>query len=348
MQHDLVLIALAPPKSTYESREHPSRPEAGMSVAVQLIGLDWGTTSLRAYLYGVDGKVVATRQHAWGIRHLPEGGFPAALRAITAGWPLCTIVAAGMVGSRQGWHEVPYINVPADVAAIAKGMFHIDACTDRNMWIAPGLRQDPPANVMRGEETQIIGALAQQSEHRANARFVLPGTHSKWATVSDGRITAFDTIMTGEIYALLMKHSILGAGVSVEKEQPVPNDAFLCGLRSAKESAAAGAFSRLFSSRALLLANQLHQDDVPEFLSGLLIGEEFRIALVRDGGDNRVPLCLIGEASLCDRYAVAATYFGYAPPIVVGDAAAQGLWQLASVSGLLTQSASYAFSGVDA
>lgn len=318
-----------------------------MSASVQIIGLDWGTSSLRAYLYATDGKVAATRQQPWGIRHLPEGGFSAALRAITAGWPPCTIVAAGMVGSRQGWLEVPYVKVPADAAAIAKGMLRIDAHAHSDMWIAPGLLQDSPANVMRGEETQIIGALAQQPKHQSNVRFVLPGTHSKWATVSDGRITAFDTVMTGEIYALLMKHSILGAGVSVEEQQSVPNDAFLRGLHSAKESAAAGAFSRLFSTRALLLANQLAPNDVSEFLSGLLIGEEFRIALVRDGGNSGVPLCLIGDASLCDRYVVAATHFGYAPPVVIGDAAAQGLWQLAATAGLLVQSTTYDFSGTD-
>ena len=107
-----------------------------MSASVQIIGLDWGTSSLRAYLYATDGKVAATRQQPWGIRHLPEGGFSAALRAITAGWPPCTIVAAGMAGSRQGWLEVPYVKVPADAAAIAKGMLRIDAHAHSDMWIA--------------------------------------------------------------------------------------------------------------------------------------------------------------------------------------------------------------------
>jgi 2-dehydro-3-deoxygalactonokinase len=135
--------------------------------------------------------------------------------------------------------------------------------------------------------------------------------------------------------------------VSVEERQSVPNEAFLRGLHSAKESAAEGAFSRLFSSRALMLNNQLAADDVPEFLSGLLIGEEFRIALVRDDGDNSVPLCLIGDLSLCNRYAVAATYFGYAPPAIIGDAAAQGLWQLATAAGLLAQATTYDYFGID-
>lgn len=319
-----------------------------MNADVSLIGLDWGTTSLRAYLYDTDGSVVATRQHAWGIRQLPEGGFATALRAITDGWPPCTIVASGMVGSRQGWREVPYVNVPAGAASIARGMLRVDACTSHALWIAPGLCQDTPANVMRGEETQIIGALVQQPKHHAHARFVLPGTHSKWAIVTNDQIVAFDTVMTGEMYALLMKHSILGAGVSPEYTPSLPNDAFTQGLRAAKESEASGAFSRLFSARALMLSGKLAPNDLPDFLSGLLIGEEFRIALVRDDNDDTTPLYLIGEPSLCERYTVAATYFGYAPPHVIGDAAAQGLWQLALSAGLLAHATPYAFSGVDA
>lgn len=319
-----------------------------MNMDVRLIGLDWGTTSLRAYLYDADGKVVASRQRPWGIRQLPDGGFASALHAIASGWPPCTTIAAGMVGSRQGWLEVPYIEVPADAASIAQGRQRVDASNTRELWIVPGLRQNTPANVMRGEETQIIGALALQPEHRAGARFVLPGTHSKWATVTDGRIVTFDTVMTGEIYALLMKHSMLGAGVASEHAPSFHNDAFMAGLRSAKESAAAGAFSRLFSARALMLNGELDPGELPDFLSGLLIGEEFRIALLRDGGDSSAPLCLIGEPSLCDRYVVAATTFGYAPPHVIGDAAAQGLWHLALTAGLIAQAKPYPFSGADA
>lgn len=318
-----------------------------MTNPVQLIGLDWGTSSLRAYLYDADGRIVASRQQAWGIRQLPDGGFAAALHAITEGWPACTTIAAGMVGSRQGWQEVPYVEVPADMPSIARGMQRVEACTSHALWIAPGLRREAPADVMRGEETQIVGALTQQPAYLANARFVLPGTHSKWATVSDGRIVAFDTVMTGEIYALLMKHSILGAGVSHESAPSFPSEAFVRGLDAAKDSGASGAFSRLFSARALMLAGQLAADALPEFLSGLLIGEEFRIALLRDGG-NTAPLCLIGEPSLCQRYAVAATHFGYAAPTVINDAAAQGLWQLASVAGLLAQATLHSYSGVDA
>jgi 2-dehydro-3-deoxygalactonokinase len=210
----------------------------------------------------------------------------------------------------------------------------------------PGLRQQAPANVMRGEETQIVGALMRQPQRRA--RFVLPGTHSKWADVQDGRIAAFDTAMTGEVYALLIKHSILGAGVADDRNRPFPNESFERGLRAAKNSGAEGVFNLLFSTRALMLNGELDVDDVPDFLSGLLIGEEFRVALLRDGGDASVPLSFIGDASLCLRYATAAAFFGYASPAIVHDAAASGLWHLASTAGLLAQAPTLAYSGVDA
>lgn len=319
-----------------------------MSAQVQLIGLDWGTSSLRAYLYDTDGKVVASRQRAWGIRQLPEGGYAAALQAITADWPRCTVVASGMVGSRQGWLEVPYVDVPADALAIAQGAQRVDACDTHALWIFPGLRQLTPANVMRGEETQIVGALALQPARGAHSRFVLPGTHSKWASVSDGRIAAFDTVMTGEIYALLLQHSILGAGVPTERAHAFPNPAFERGLHDARASGDAGVFGRLFSVRALMLNGALALDDVPEFLSGLLIGEEFRLASLHDRGDSVIPLCLIGDAALCQRYATAAHHFGYAAPTIIEDAAAVGLWQLANAAGLLARAPSFGFTGAPA
>jgi 2-dehydro-3-deoxygalactonokinase len=317
-----------------------------MTVQAQLIGLDWGTSSLRAYLFDAGGNIIDSRQHAWGIRQLPDGGYAEALRAITSGWPPCTVIASGMVGSRQGWCEVPYVDAPADMAAIALGMLRVEACTSHTLWIAPGLRRTRPADVMRGEETQIIGALTLHPAYQNNARFVLPGTHSKWATVNNGCIVGFDTVMTGELYALLMKHSMLGVGAMLESTRPFSHVAFVRGLHAVKESGAAGLSSCLFSTRALMLAGQLAVDELPDFLSGLLIGEEFRIALLRDG--STAPLCLIGEASLCQRYLSAAAIFGYALPTVIADAAAQGLWQLASVAGLLEQAVLHSYSGADA
>jgi 2-dehydro-3-deoxygalactonokinase len=315
-----------------------------MNAGVRLIGLDWGTSSLRAYLYDAAGKVVATRQQGWGIRQLPEGGFAAALEAITADWPACTAIAAGMVGSRQGWREVPYVALPADAASIAGGMRRVEDCRSHELWIAPGLARRQPADVMRGEETQIIGALAGRPLDGAPLHFVLPGTHSKWATVRHGRITAFDTLMTGEMYALLVKHSILGAGLPPESARPFVSEAFVRGVVCARDSGGEGIFGRLFSTRALMLAGELAPAHVSDFLSGLLIGEELRIARLRNEAPL-APLCLIGEAALCERYTLAAAQFGFAAPTIVNDAAAHGLWVLAGAGGLLARAKHHSFSG---
>jgi 2-dehydro-3-deoxygalactonokinase len=319
-----------------------------MSGDVQLIGVDWGTSNLRAYLYDAQGRVVDTREQSWGIRHLPDGGYPAALRAITSGWPPCATLAAGMVGSRQGWIEVPYSEVPADIADIAKGLCRVDAYARQAVWIVPGLRQRKPADVMRGEETQIIGALALHGAAKDGMRFVLPGTHSKWATAKDRRVTTFQTFMTGEMYALMVKDSILGAGVPEHRHAPFPNDAFVRGVQTAKASGSRGAWSTLFSTRALMLAGELQSEDVPEFLSGLLIGEEFRVARLSESATANTSLCLIGDASLCSRYALAAEHFDYPAPPIVEDATSRGLWELARQSGLLAQATPYAFTGTHA
>jgi 2-dehydro-3-deoxygalactonokinase len=319
-----------------------------MTGDVQLIGLDWGTSNLRAYLYDTQGRIVDTRHQQWGVRQLPDGGFPAAMRAITSGWPPCVTIAAGMVGSRQGWVEVPYVDVPVEITTIAQGLHRVDTHTRQAIWIVPGLRQREPANVMRGEETQIIGVLALQTTRGSHAHLVLPGTHSKWVTTENHRVTAFQTFMTGEMYSLMLKHSILGAGIPEEQDQPFPNTVFMRGVQRAKESDSKGAWSQLFSTRAMMLNGELASDDVAEFLSGLLIGEEFRVARSSGVYDTNVQLCIIGDASLCHRYATAAEHFGYASPSIVSDATSYGLWELARQSGLLAQASVHPFSGVKA
>jgi 2-dehydro-3-deoxygalactonokinase len=289
-----------------------------------LVGLDWGTSSLRAMLFAGDGRVLEIRREAWGIRHLPEGGFPAALAAITAGWPALPQLAAGMVGSRNGWHEVPYLDLPAGAPALA-------AALDRGEgrpWLVPGLRDGHGPDVMRGEETQLIGLLASHPA-LVDATIVLPGTHSKWATIRARAIVAFRTLMTGELFALLRQHSILGAGI--DADPGTAPDAFLDGVRAARDSGAEGAMSRLFGTRARMLDGSLAADAVPDYLSGLLIGEEFRsMAPARDE-----PLWLVGDEALCARYRLAAHVFDQALAPAVADAAPAGLWLVAVAAGLV-------------
>lgn len=294
-----------------------------MSAGV-LIGLDWGTSSLRAMLFAADGQVLETRRQPWGIRNLPEGGFPAALAAITAGWPSLPCVAAGMVGSRNGWHEVPYLELPAGAPALAAAL---DRGDGRPM-LVPGLRDARGPDVMRGEETQLIGLLAAHPE-LVDATIVLPGTHSKWATIRGRAIVAFRTLMTGELFALLRQHSILGAGI--EAEAGGAPEAFLEGVQATRDSGAEGAMSRLFGTRARMLDGSLAADAVPDYLSGLLIGEEFRsMAHAR-----HEPLWLVGDEALCARYRLAANVFDQALAPAVVDAAPAGLWLIAAAAGLV-------------
>lgn len=299
----------------------------------ELIGLDWGSSSLRAYLLDEQGGILETRTRGWGIRRLPPGGFDAALDDVLAGWPALPLLASGMVGSRDGWREVPYVDLPAGLDAVARALSHVDSAGGRRVHLIPGLRHIATADVMRGEETEIFGALALQPVLAARSALLLPGTHSKWVSVRNGRVLDFTTSMTGELYAAVRHHTILGAGLGAD-DPPVDHEAFLRGVVAARDSGAAGALSRLFSARALVLAGRLAQLAVPDYLSGLLIGEELRAALAAGRIDRATPLQLIGNAPLCHRYAAAASCFELGMALPPPGAAALGLWQIARSAGL--------------
>lgn len=297
-----------------------------------LIALDWGTSSLRAFRFNGAGQLQEIRARPWGIRHLPEGGYDAALAGITAGWPVLPRLACGMVGSRNGWHQMPYLDLPASVAQLGDALGTVRAADGLDVHLVPGLRDPRGPDAMRGEETQLIGALASHPALVEACTFILPGTHSKWAVVREGAVTGFRTLMTGELFAVLRQHSILGA---TGAEAADDTRAFARGVATARDSGAAGALSRLFSARALMLDGALAPASVPDYLSGLLIGEEFRAALADGLGRRDAPLQLIGDGALCERYRRAAALFGIELPPPIGDAAAHGLWQLAVQAGLV-------------
>lgn len=304
-----------------------------------LIGLDWGTSSLRAYWLDAAGEIRETRARPWGIRHLPDGGFDAVLADITAGWPRLPRLACGMVGSRLGWLEVPYMELPADTAQLGSAVRSLRADDGLDVHIVPGLRNPQGPDVMRGEETQLLGALALRPALIPDSSWILPGTHSKWARVRDGAVTDFCTMMTGELFALLRQHSILCSGSG---DAAVDPDAFARGVIAARDSGSAGAFSRLFSARASMLDGALAPDAVPEYLSGLLIGEELRSSLASNRFRHDAPLQLIGDAALCARYRLAASHFDLDLAESLVDAAAHGLWQIACDIGLVSAGSSMA------
>ncbi|WP_198670173.1 2-dehydro-3-deoxygalactonokinase [Dyella sp. C9] len=301
-----------------------------------LIALDWGTSQLRAYRLDASGGVREQRSRPWGVRHLPDGSFDGALAGITDGWPQLPRVACGMVGSRNGWMEAPYVEVPAGAIHLAAGVQRLRAADGLDVHIVPGLRQGHGPDVMRGEETQIIGALALHPELGERSNWILPGTHSKWARVVNGVVVDFCTLMTGELFGLLWRHSILGTGAHAGN---MDAQAFDRGVLAARDSGEQGALSRLFSARALMLEGRLEAAGVADYLSGLLIGEEFRSSLSARRFPADTPFQLIGDVPLCERYRRAARHFDIELPDPIADAAAHGLWQLAMRIGLVPQAA---------
>ncbi|WP_240655702.1 2-dehydro-3-deoxygalactonokinase [Paraburkholderia phosphatilytica] len=331
---------------------NPSGAEAGLANAA-LIALDWGTTSLRAYLFDATGSVLTTRASSAGIMNLPkpaaEGGFDAAFDEACGAWldarPDLPVIAAGMVGSAQGWAEAPYVDAPASADALTAGIVRVNTARGVTLSIVPGvLERGALPNVMRGEETQIFGALsvdAEAARHAstdpAGALIGLPGTHAKWVVVRGARIERFHTFMTGEVFAALRDHTILGRTMRSPDQSDM--DAFVRGIDTVRDQGAAGVLATIFSTRTLGLTGQLTAEQQPDYLSGLLIGHELAgldALLVQQGSALAgKTLRLIGNDALCERYRVALARFGCTDAQLVRQATEHGLWRIAIEAGLV-------------
>lgn len=299
----------------------------------QLIGLDWGTSSLRAYLLGENGACLDQAGGAFGILNIAEGAFDAVYLRLCAGWqrahgPL-PVVASGMIGSRQGWLEAPYVPCPATPAQIAASRVSLEASDGARIHIVPGLSCRNALgmpDVMRGEETQLLGVI----DDSGSALWVLPGTHSKWTRTASGRIEGFATFMTGELYAVLRAHSILGRLMPAgEGADPI---AFQRGVNYGL-SADAELTRKLFSARTLGLFGEVAAAGLADYLSGLLLGAEVRDALSL--WHPTAEIGLIGEAGLCERYRSALEAAGVRAHVACADATPRGLWRVAVDSALV-------------
>ena len=299
-----------------------------------LLAIDWGTTSARAYRVAANGDILESRSAALGISHVVDGLFAAALATLLGDWHNERVprIACGMIGSRQGWVEAPYIDCPAPLAELAAGIVHT---SDRELAIVPGVRTRDAnglPDVMRGEETQILGGVDDREER---VLLALPGTHSKWALVESGRIVQFVTFMTGEVWHALISHTILGRLAVAPPAGAPAGPGFARGI--ARGLGAGSLLHDAFAARTLALMNELAPDDVGDWLSGLMIGREVRNARVwahrhgYDGGRVR----LIGDEALVARYTEAMTHDGVAVVPVASPAAARGLWRIARSAGLI-------------
>jgi 2-dehydro-3-deoxygalactonokinase len=309
-----------------------------------LIGVDWGSTSLRAWLIGADGEVLEERTAEQGASTLSgHDAFTAAFDAVAGAWraaqPTLPIIACGMVGSTHGWLDVPYVPCPADAAALAAGLQQ----PSNGPSIVPGVLFDAPGlppDVMRGEETQIVGALHLHGTLREASCIVLPGTHSKWTQVRDERIVRFATHMTGELYAVLRQHSVLGR-LMPEDAGPDPA-AFVQGVDAARDHGDLGLPHQLFAARSLGVTQKLPHAALADYLSGLLIGHELRAGLQwrAAAGLDTQPLALVGAVKLCARYQLALQRFGIPADLVLDNTAPAGLLALARAAGLLQKETS--------
>lgn len=319
----------------------------------RFIGVDWGTSSMRAYLFGQDGRVLDTREAGWGIMNLPavpagqpqdrDSRFAQAFWQLLGDWladpgTRRRALACGMVGSNQGWREAGYIDVPVTIPDIAGALTVADAGQGATLAIAPGLLQRGALpDAIRGEETQIAGVpalLAQKGMDMQGCWLLgLPGTHSKWAGVRDNEILHFDTFLTGELYAVLVQHSILGRSMgdaALPPDSPEARQYFMQGVHTANgEAGHKGLLGTIFSSRTLSITGALTGPQQREYLSGLLVGYEIKGLLASLQGEWRsARIALIGRPGLCQRYHEALHALGHPAEILSEEAGIHGLWSL--------------------
>ena len=305
-----------------------------------LLAIDWGTTVARAYRLDANGEVLARHSAELGIQRVANRAFPDALASLLGNWRTETApwIACGMIGSRQGWIEAPYVACPADLATFGSALVR---APEGRLAIVPGAtcRDDKGVpDVMRGEETQLIGAVTPDEER---VLAVLPGTHSKWALVERGTLRAFATFMTGELFAVLLDHSILGR--LVEDGGPEAAGAHATFLRGLERGLTADGLSHvIFGARTLALAGDLEPTEIRSWISGVLIGHE--IAAARRWasalGADSARVRVIGDPAIVDTYVAALTYAAVTVERGCPDAAAHGLWRIALRAGLIARGSS--------
>ena len=274
------------------------------------IAIDWGSTNLRAWLYQGD-ECLESRQSAAGVTRLNGKPPQAVLAEVTHGWrdETVPVIMAGMVGSNVGWKTAPYLPVPAPFSAIGQQLTTVGD----NIWIVPGLcvSRDDNHNVMRGEETQLLGARSLSP----SSVYVMPGTHCKWVQADSQQIHDFRTVMTGELHHLLLRHSLVGAGLP---DQDISPEAFSAGLE--RGLASPMVLPQLFEVRAAHVLGNLPREQVSEFLSGLLIGAEV-VSMAECFSES--PVTIVAGDALASRYQQALGAIGRKSLFVSGDTAFQ-------------------------
>lgn len=270
------------------------------------VGIDWGTSNRRAYVLNGQGELVRQHEDEAGILHVAgdfEGSLKNLLRILDIGG--ADVVMSGMIGSRNGWRQVPYLPVEQPLANLSQALTEIDsAIPDVRCRIVPGYRfidTHGLPDVMRGEETQVLGVLELCA---ADGWFLLPGTHSKWVCVENGRIIKLMTFMTGELFSLMSQHGTLAKAMAGQQSIP---EAFAAGLKAARY----GGFTHTaFCCRALVVTDMMPAEHAASYLSGLLIGTELYEVLKKSAGAMAAPVQVVGSPGLSARYLGALELLG--------------------------------------
>lgn len=302
--------------------------------AIALIAIDWGTSAARAYALDGGGRILAERAALLGIAQVDDNAFAAALAALLGDWASLPVprIASGMIGSRQGWVEVPYLECPAALDSLAAGLRRTPG---GEIAIVPGVIGKDAAgvpDVMRGEETQILGALGPEEAEQV---VVLPGTHSKWARIDRGRIVGFSTWMTGELFGVLLQHSLLGR-LATPSGDASDGEAFARGVEHGLREP--GLSHAIFGARTLALTGALAPNAVGDWLSGVLIGHEIasaRAQFCRPDGRAANGLRIVGSDALTQHYLRAFALAGLAATTGPANAAPRGLYRIACQAELI-------------
>lgn len=305
----------------------------------RLIAIDWGSTNCRATLIGENGQVLARCDGGAGVFDRSGGDLASQLRRIAEPWRQqhgrVPIILSGMIGSRNGLVEVPYVNCPANEEAVATALHRINPAILTDCWIVPGLRgltPDDVSDIMRGEEVQLFGLLNHPDWQEGNGLVVLPGTHSKWALLRERAIFRFATAASGELFATLSSHGSLATLLDCKNDEGFDSDLFRKGLTHARQRG--GLSHHLFNLRARAILGEVPNAELRTRLSALLIGHELEEMLAMFPAAQRV--AVVGSESLGRIYCEALAARGAAATWHSGDEAATiGAKRIARLAGLL-------------
>jgi 2-dehydro-3-deoxygalactonokinase len=284
-----------------------------MRWAEGFIAVDWGTTNRRAYRVAAEGALADEMEDDRGILAVGKGGFEAAVTQIRERLGYLPLLMGGMVGSNRGWVEAPYAPCPAGLPELAQRLQWVEP---GRIAIVPGVAWDSgdAADVMRGEEVQILGAFGE-GLIAADSIVCHPGTHNKWIRVEDGRITSFRTVMTGELFSLLKAHSILSDLLAGPADT---GPAFEAGVR--RGLACDDLTAELFSVRARVLLGKAAREEAASYVSGLLIGTDLRIGL-RFAGDGEGEIVVMARPELSRLFAAGLAVAGRSARELDGETA---------------------------